>query len=1146
MRVASQIFDLRGEHRIYGGWRQHREDDDDVDSDSGVEEEEGEGGAQYEDRELSVDELRKKREVEAAAAMRKRAPGGKRPGSGRKSSGSGEEDEEEEDDDERRDGFDAKGRPIVPRNAERFLVGQPAGIRSGYVFVSSKALRRTGVHRGGHRVVSGSSSRGAFSLLLSEYAILVGADEGSAFTYAELVEDGAEGSSGGGRDGARQWLQVSFERRQPVRVVRSSRLAGSRYSPPSGYRYDGLYVVAGHSLQAAEEGGDGRDDGGDGQRVHHTFRLEMMTRGGGGAKMADGTRPGGGRGPWDCQQQVTVSRRKARRRVEVLSDAQDDDGTWSGCGAAAGPGARAGRSQNGRRGGGDGEGGGVGGGGHGGRRGGGAADAHASDRRRPSVRPSAKPARKLNLLRILERQRRLVASALGGADRATRGFAGRKRHWSFNSRRDDDDAVIEEVETSEDEGAGEDHDTESDSRRDGDGGRGVEMAKAATAGPDAAPDTPPDAGAADAQGGSRALAVAPKVSVNVLRRSLRVEALPAYRHAAAHWLCHLCCDAVDLAASSAVTADVTADEGSRTDASSDAEDVLSSKLTHGVAGGARCAKCPRVFCRVCLETLAGAYPRQRPQQGEPSDDAGAADARADCGTSSSVLDAGADLLTETAIVRHRQDQLTTFLRDVPLRWVCLVCSQRCPCCRPAPPASSRPPPADFIDRCHAGAGWPSLESTGREDPTGSGSSATSSVLSGGVPGVAATIAQSAGTAPFGHEQRGRRQQRLPWPEVVAEQPTFFGVGSERLRCPLPKKRPARQVIGRPRGMASRSDGRRVGMLTLEALFSRQREARRPEGGRDRVHAGARRRTLYEIDGDGADDAEEEEEGICSASGSPSRSPSPQPSPHKRRRFQSAPQRIRAAATAQPPKPRAMPPPDLSPVPLPPMPLPTGLRLAPLGYSSADRQDSHATHDAAHDAAADLAAAFAAARAACPGLLSASVPLDASLPSRLPSLISRLVTSLCALQAAGEEALRAGVSALPPLCDDWVAQCEAFPRALDATLAMTCHLWTGEAAGRLAAALVQADEYMRRSWAWSAEQVACLATPEQGSGGAGGGEVAIYPEASSAARRVVHMGAMTHLRMRALTVDWLRTLDDRNGGGCRPALMLLAQDLLAPL
>ena len=217
-----------------------------------------------------------------------------------------------------------------------------------------------------------------------------------------------------------------------------------------------------------------------------------------------------------------------------------------------------------------------------------------------------------------------------------------------------------------------------------------------------------------------------------------------------------------------------------------------------------------------------------------------------------------------------------------------------------------------------------------------------------------------------------------------------------------------------------------------------------------------------------------------------------------------------------------------------MPLPTGLRLAPLGYSSADRQDSHATHYAAHDAAADLAAAFAAARAACPGLLSASVPLDASLPSRLPSLISRLVTSLCALQAAGEEALRAGVSALPPLCDDWVAQCEAFPRALDATLAMTCHLWTGEAAGRLAAALVQADEYMRRSWAWSAEQVACLATPEQGSGGAGGGEVAIYPEASSAARRVVH--GRDDASPRALTVDWLRTLDDRNGGGCRPALL----------
>lgn len=37
-------------------------------------------------------------------------------------------------------------------------------------------------------------------------------------------------------------LQVSFERRLPVRVIRGYKLP-SPYAPESGYRYDGLYVV---------------------------------------------------------------------------------------------------------------------------------------------------------------------------------------------------------------------------------------------------------------------------------------------------------------------------------------------------------------------------------------------------------------------------------------------------------------------------------------------------------------------------------------------------------------------------------------------------------------------------------------------------------------------------------------------------------------------------------------------------------------------------------------------------------------------------------------------------------------------------------------------------------------------------------------
>ena len=58
---------------------------------------------------------------------------------------------------------------------------------------SAQGLRCTGVHRAG--TASSLAAAAAAPSSSSQRCILVGADEGSAFTYAELVEDGAEAAA---------------------------------------------------------------------------------------------------------------------------------------------------------------------------------------------------------------------------------------------------------------------------------------------------------------------------------------------------------------------------------------------------------------------------------------------------------------------------------------------------------------------------------------------------------------------------------------------------------------------------------------------------------------------------------------------------------------------------------------------------------------------------------------------------------------------------------------------------------------------------------------------------------------------------------------------------------------------------------------
>ena len=201
--------------------------------------------------------------------------------------------------------------PTVPRISDRFFVGHLPQVRPGFVFKSQKALKRSGVHRGG--AIVGNEARGACSLVLSEYSSLHGDDGGIGFTYEEPVgaeeeeeeeEEEAEaeegGSGSGSASGIRAWLLASYARKQPVRVLRSSRHPSRRYRAPRGYRYDGLYEISRHWREGCL----------------HRFRFELRADG---CTMADGSVlvSDGGHGPWDCPKMVTVSRKRPRRLVPV-------------------------------------------------------------------------------------------------------------------------------------------------------------------------------------------------------------------------------------------------------------------------------------------------------------------------------------------------------------------------------------------------------------------------------------------------------------------------------------------------------------------------------------------------------------------------------------------------------------------------------------------------------------------------------------------------------------------------------------------------------------------------------------------------------------------------------------------------------------
>jgi putative restriction endonuclease len=128
----------------------------------------------------------------------------------------------------------------VPERVFGHIPGYPEGSR----FESRAELSEAGVHKPTMAGISGSEREGADSIVLS------GGYEDDEDLGEEIVYTGH-----GGRD-AESGRQVAHQRLTkgnlalahssieglPVRVIRGENL-DSPYAPPSGYRYDGLYMV---------------------------------------------------------------------------------------------------------------------------------------------------------------------------------------------------------------------------------------------------------------------------------------------------------------------------------------------------------------------------------------------------------------------------------------------------------------------------------------------------------------------------------------------------------------------------------------------------------------------------------------------------------------------------------------------------------------------------------------------------------------------------------------------------------------------------------------------------------------------------------------------------------------------------------------
>ena len=123
--------------------------------------------------------------------------------------------------------------------------GSIPGVPQGFPFDNRYELSRAKVHRPPQAGISGSRKDGADSIVLNggyaddeDYgSVIIYTGHGGQNTAGVQIKDQEITDSGN------RGLQISFEEQLPVRVVRGPR-GDPQWSPKTGYRYDGLYLVS--------------------------------------------------------------------------------------------------------------------------------------------------------------------------------------------------------------------------------------------------------------------------------------------------------------------------------------------------------------------------------------------------------------------------------------------------------------------------------------------------------------------------------------------------------------------------------------------------------------------------------------------------------------------------------------------------------------------------------------------------------------------------------------------------------------------------------------------------------------------------------------------------------------------------------------
>lgn len=127
------------------------------------------------------------------------------------------------------------------------------GLRPGMWFPRQECLRLHGGHSQTERGISGHEDRGAYSIVVSGKYDDIDKDEGNTVYYSAEGAHDRHSSRKADVKGNRA-LRASISSHNPVRVFRRAN-TGSRFAPPVGIRYDGLYKIVGKECRYNSKGG---------------------------------------------------------------------------------------------------------------------------------------------------------------------------------------------------------------------------------------------------------------------------------------------------------------------------------------------------------------------------------------------------------------------------------------------------------------------------------------------------------------------------------------------------------------------------------------------------------------------------------------------------------------------------------------------------------------------------------------------------------------------------------------------------------------------------------------------------------------------------------------------------------------------------